>query len=330
MAALVWLSCVSPVAAQSPAEDTPGLDGTGGTVDGPLVGGPGRLVWKAHYLPVHWSEAVVTGAFAGSFLLVEMLMYTPLEPRWEGGVLFDDAVRSWLVASDPETRGTADVLSDVFWYTGEAWPLVDAVFAAGVAHRRWDVSWQLTAMWFESTAIIGFFSRLTQRGFARERPLARECDADPEYSELCFTRSANTAFISGHTAGPMVSAGHTCAVHQFLDLYGSNLAGALACAGNITLGLLAGGFRLVTDRHWVTDVLAGAALGFAVGYFVPWLHFKLREPDEPTSARQARGMPRTEGGEGTGAGPGAAEPAGVLVAPWVDADGFGVGVIGFW
>ena len=32
--------------------------------------------------------------------------------------------------------------------------------------------------------------------------------------------------------------------------------------------------RLVVDRHWASDVIAGAALGIFNGYFLPlWLHY---------------------------------------------------------
>jgi undecaprenyl-diphosphatase len=43
-------------------------------------------------------------------------------------------------------------------------------------------------------------------------------------------------------------------------------------AGNYVLATLTGSFRVLAGMHFMTDVLAGAALGAACGYLIPLLH----------------------------------------------------------
>jgi membrane-associated phospholipid phosphatase len=49
-------------------------------------------------------------------------------------------------------------------------------------------------------------------------------------------------------------------------------------------------FRVIGDRHYTTDVLIGAAIGFSIGYIYPWLlHYRFgsdasaRPPQGPKS-----------------------------------------------
>jgi membrane-associated phospholipid phosphatase len=44
------------------------------------------------------------------------------------------------------------------------------------------------------------------------------------------------------------------------------------CAVGFTGATLTGYFRMAADKHWLTDVLASAAVGTGVGMLVPWLH----------------------------------------------------------
>jgi undecaprenyl-diphosphatase len=38
------------------------------------------------------------------------------------------------------------------------------------------------------------------------------------------------------------------------------------------MAVLTASFRVAAGMHFVTDVVAGAALGSAIGFFVPYLH----------------------------------------------------------
>jgi membrane-associated phospholipid phosphatase len=44
----------------------------------------------------------------------------------------------------------------------------------------------------------------------------------------------------------------------------------------LPLALLSGYLRIAADRHYVSDVLVGAALGSAFGALTPWLMHRVR------------------------------------------------------
>jgi hypothetical protein len=74
------------------------------------------------------------------------------------------------------------------------------------------------------------------------------------------------------------------------------------------------GARIMSDRHWASDTLFGAAVGFGTGYGLPWfLHYRARSNDQ-------RGADDSEGGR--------EENAHVAVVPFGDQRSIGVAMIG--
>ena len=104
----------------------------------------------------------------------------------------------------------------------------------------------------------------------RARPSYVDCLRDPSFSAHC-TDSPTASFPSGHTNEVFTAAGLSCVHHAHLPIYGSRLADALACARDVTLATADGVLRILGDRHYVTDVMAGAAIGFTFGYGMPLL-----------------------------------------------------------
>ena len=64
-------------------------------------------------------------------------------------------------------------------------------------------------------------------------------------------------------------------------------AGAVACPAAAVAATFTAVLRIAADRHWATDVIAGAALGGALGYAVPALHLAAAgsgtKADSPTA-----------------------------------------------
>jgi membrane-associated phospholipid phosphatase len=127
---------------------------------------------------------------------------------------------------------------------------------------------------------------------ARERPYARPCLKDPDYSSSCEHHDRFRSFYSGHAAVAATSAGLICAHHTHVPLYGpgeqENGGGGdidratciTALAGMVATGTL----RIVADKHWATDVIVGHVLGLSIGYLLPTLfYYKSFEskPDSP-------------------------------------------------
>jgi membrane-associated phospholipid phosphatase len=77
----------------------------------------------------------------------------------------------------------------------------------------------------------------------------------------------NQSFLSGHTSFAF-ALGSSAATLSFLRGYPS--APWVVFAGSI-LGVGTGCLRIAADLHWATDVLAGAAVGTAIGVSVPLL-----------------------------------------------------------
>jgi membrane-associated phospholipid phosphatase len=88
------------------------------------------------------------------------------------------------------------------------------------------------------------------------------------------------SFFSGHTTIAATSAGLVCANHSRLPLWGHPVADASACALSSTAAVFTGVSRILADRHYATDVLAGFGFGFGIGYAVPvLLHYSRVKTD---------------------------------------------------
>lgn len=71
-------------------------------------------------------------------------------------------------------------------------------------------------------------------------------------------RSDRASFFSGHTSTAFVGAGAICAQ-----------ASKAGCIAALTIAGAVGYLRIAADKHWGSDVLVGAGVGYAMGKFVP-------------------------------------------------------------
>jgi membrane-associated phospholipid phosphatase len=195
-------------------------------------------------------------------------------PRFRGGVLSEEEVTEWLAADTAEGRDRADAISDAIQMGTFFVPLlVDGLISAYLIHGSPDVAWQVTAINLQAYATLGLVALGSIRLVARERPLAASCASDPEYSPLCNTQEEYRSFPSGHLATAVMGASLTCLHHSYLDLWGP-IADELMCGTAIAASVADGVLRLVAARHYVTDLIAGAGVGLAIGWLVPWvLHY---------------------------------------------------------
>src|SRR6185369_8075255 len=94
---------------------------------------------------------------------------------------------------------------------------------------------------------------------------------------LCEKGKKFAGFPSGHAVSAFTAAGLSCVHHAHLPLYGGGLPDALACAAALTVASGVGVVRIMGDRHYVSDVIVGAAIGFLVGFGLPsLLHYRER------------------------------------------------------
>ncbi|MEO5768307.1 MAG: phosphatase PAP2 family protein [Polyangia bacterium] len=267
---------------------------------------------------VEWSDAWPrfrlweyggTAGFGAATWALDRYLSPPSQPKWRGGVLFDDSVRSWLRVDTRGGRERAGRVSDITWLGGSAVPFVVDLPIVLLAHRQPGVAFQLLMMDLEAYAFAGFINRSLHFGLGRGRPSLDACAADSGYDELCGGRSNNASFPSGHTLGVATAAGLTCVHHRYLPIYGGPIADGGACGLMALATVVTGATRIMADRHHATDVIAGAMIGFASGYGLPWLlHYR------------ASGQ-----GEG-GASPGEGHQAALV--PFAGPTEVGVGLVG--
>jgi membrane-associated phospholipid phosphatase len=236
--------------------------------------------WQPAWPRVGIAEYVVTGTMLGG-VAVGLFALPQRADAWEGGILFDDALRDEVVLGNRGDRETAVLVGDVLYYGLSAYPLViDVGVAALAVHRDPEVAWQMFAIDAQAFALTGLVSTFTQKLVGRDRPFADRCAGDPEYDHDCDDpANRSQSFISGHTAMAFTGASLICLHHAHLPLYGGGAPDLLACslaqAGAVGVAVS----RIVADRHYFSDALAGASLGLLSGLILPeLLHYHFGGP----------------------------------------------------
>jgi membrane-associated phospholipid phosphatase len=197
---------------------------------------------------------------------------------WDDGILFDDAIRNALVAKTNAGRERAHMLGDYFWHIPQYFPVVESIVLPLATDKlNFDVAVQLTLINWQAQGLSFLLTRLSHRTVGRARPSLQGCEDDRYYDGACDPNSIGrtASFISGHTSMAMSGAALTCAHHQALPLYGGNAADVAICALALSAATTNGVLRIIADKHWATDVLAGMAVGAGTGYFLPYLlHYR--------------------------------------------------------
>jgi membrane-associated phospholipid phosphatase len=284
------------LSATMPAAADPTDRGAAAGQDGVLA--PAANQPQAQRQRLHWRwrrfgavDYAATALLAGAYLAVEFGTEQSADPRWTGPILFDSVARSRLVASSRSGRDRADRLSDYF----DIGPLA-VVFAETLIvpvffdDYNLDVAWHMTVINLQSLALNALLTRGGNRISARERPDVDECHSDPDYSSNCF-RGETSSFPSGHTSTAFLGAGLSCAHHLSLALYGNGAVDVAMCSVLSASAATSGTMRIAADRHYLSDVVAGAVIGIGAGFALPMLlHYSggattARRPDSNQGLR---------------------------------------------
>jgi membrane-associated phospholipid phosphatase len=212
-------------------------------------------------IPVTFGLA--TGLITWTLLKNEVLSdeCTICEPREVNAV--DDFFRTALRRPDP---APARVLSNVLSYgVGPALTVGLGVAAAAADHRLDQTALDLLLVAQASLAAVAVSEAI--KPFAlRERPDFHELD--PEAKQVVAASSEPLlSFPSGH---PMAVWAVTASMGTVAAMRGYRLTPLIWIGGSL-LGLATGYLRIAADRHYFTDVLAGAAIGYGVGAAIPYL-----------------------------------------------------------
>jgi membrane-associated phospholipid phosphatase len=122
----------------------------------------------------------------------------------------------------------------------------------------------------EAVALSQFTTQLVKIAVGRQRPYAH-------FSVGSQKPRDNISFYSGHTSlafSLAVSSG------TIATMRGYRLAPAIWGAG-LAIAATAGYFRLAADYHYLTDVIAGAVIGSAFGFAIPYIFHRPKDGGPP-------------------------------------------------
>lgn len=258
--------------------------------------GPGhRLTWSDDWPRFRVVEYGMTAALLLELAFLEFRAKPQDEAVWKGGILFDGGFRD---AFRSESRGTRETLGDIADFLTlslQVQPvLIDAVAIPLIDRFNVDVAWQMSMLNLSAMGFVGVVTRIGHIAIARERPSVEECRADGGYDKYCG-RGNFASFPSGHTSGAFLGAGLMCAHHLHLPLYGGGAPDVAACLLPLAAAGSTSVFRLMSDRHYATDIGLGAVIGFFGGYGLPQLlHYgqRARTGERPAGSRTAEGGAR--------------------------------------
>jgi membrane-associated phospholipid phosphatase len=229
--------------------------------------------------------AVTLGA-AGLWGGLEALKPTlaPAACRWCQPTALDAWTRGRLRWAEPDgARRASDLLAYAVLPAAAA---ASALLAARRGGDSWEEGLRDLLVVAEAATLAGAAGQLVKFGVARERPFvrARRLAGGPAVEDPDDLLS----FWSGHTAFTvaLATAAGTVAAQRGDRAAPWVLGSGLAAAATV------GWLRIAADKHWATDVLAGAAVGAAVGWAVPaLLHPRVDGAGPAPAARRATLVP---------------------------------------
>ncbi len=233
---------------------------------------PSSVHWNEDWQRFRWWEGVLTAGFFVSTYAFESSLHPPSTANWSGPVLLDAPIRGLLRGRSPGVEKGAARYSDFLLKTAFFYPFIDAGLTLAI-HRDADVAAQIALMDAESLGFAGAFSLFTERIVGRERPYVRDCGGEGTRvgNNPCGGDGDRISFFSGHASAAFTSAGLTCIHHQHLPLWGGGAPDTWACVWALSLASTTGLLRIVSDKHYASDVFTGAAVGLFSGYVVPAL-----------------------------------------------------------
>lgn len=237
---LVMLICISdPVFSQDSIQYRP-LTRTG--LDWPYV--KSGFVDAGHIViaPAHWNGKQWLG-FGG--VTVATL----------GVMILDDEIQGAF------QRNRSSLTNDISHYGLEPWGnwymvgAIGGVYLHGLAWNN-DKSKRVGLLSAKSLILTAAFTRIPKYAFQRVRP--SDANKNPYIFEGPFSDYQNTSFFSGHTS----------AVFSVATIFASEYKGTWVPPVAYSIAALTGVSRLHDNRHWASDVVMGAAFGYAVAKLV--------------------------------------------------------------
>ena len=167
----------------------------------------------------------------------------------------------------PEWSERSDLYRDCV-----VWPTLLMLSIPPLFHARLSETLTVATMFVESYFFLKGITYITKSTVGRKRPFVYNADLSVEERYALGSESVFFSFYSGHTAAAFCAATFLSKVMN--DIHGNSVWTRLLWGSSLTLAALTGYARVKAGMHFPTDVIVGAAVGFAIGYLVPTLHKK--------------------------------------------------------
>lgn len=237
----------------------------------PSRGEGSRRTWDPRFRRFELSDYLITG---GAILVAGGANLIPAKPnRWTARNSTDEWVRRNLSATRYEASRWARDVSDLLVSVNVSFPLLfDSLIVTYWYRRSPEVATQIALISSEAIAIAAALQVVTSGIASRERPYSRKCGRgmDERHSD-CVSSNRYRSFFSGHTTNAFAGAGASCTAHMQHAVFGSELADGIACGLAFLSAGTVGTMRMVGQKHYLSDVATGAAVGTLVGLGTPWL-----------------------------------------------------------
>ncbi len=220
----------------------------------------------------------VTSISAAAFALGAWLLQPEIQASSRVDSVRINPLDRWVVNND--SKVAADV-SDALLLTMIAAPLVIDGIDVAIAGESFVDSYGPDALVYLQTQMVTLaVTQLVKLGLRRPRPYTYREDFDPTLARV----EDYVSFFSGHT-----SISFAAAVSFSMTFARRNPRHrGWAWGGSLGLATTVGILRIAAGKHFVTDVLAGAAVGTLLG----WLITKLNLPDkDPAGGTQTVSSP---------------------------------------
>lgn len=125
----------------------------------------------------------------------------------------------------------------------------------------------ISTMYFETLLFATFLPSIAKGTAERIRPFVYNEEA-PQNIKL--EAEAKKSFFSGHTTVAFASAVFLSSVYN--GYFPDSRCTKYVWAGSLLSASLVGYLRYASGNHYQTDILTGAVVGSAIGYFIPYLH----------------------------------------------------------
>ncbi len=167
----------------------------------------------------------------------------------------------------PEWADRSDTYRDILAYSSILLLTVPPLF-----HAKLSETATVATMFLESCLFLTGFTYMSKATVGRKRPYVYNADLSVEERYAMGGSDAYFSFFSGHAAAAFTTA--TFLSKVMTDIHGDSIWTKLLWGTSLTVAAMTGYARVKAGKHFPTDIIASAVVGFAIGYMIPTLHKK--------------------------------------------------------